>query len=138
VFSAAMKLDDPLLFAQAIDKFGVAVPLPADHWISLAAFVIPWTEMVCGGALILGLWARAAALLLVAALGVFTYALYEVVSSGQAFECGCFGRLKLLCPAKIGWCNIAQNSVLILIGLVPLLGGPGRFSIDRLTIGPTA
>jgi uncharacterized membrane protein YphA (DoxX/SURF4 family) len=135
VFSAVMKLDQPLLFAQAMTKFKVVDLDAHDHLIKIATFAVPWTELFCGVALILGMWTRAAALLLAAALASFTVLIVQTLQRGEAFECSCFGRLRLVCPAKLSWCNVGQNSVLFALALALLVGGAGRWSLDRL-IGP--
>lgn len=135
IYSGLMKLDDPLLFAQAIEKFKVTDPVHHEHLVKLATFAIPWTEILCGGALVLGMWTRSGALVLTLALGGFMVLIWQVLARGEAFECSCFGRLKLLCPTKLSQCNLYQNGVLAAIGLLLVAGGAGRWSIDRL-IGP--
>src|SRR5262245_4505675 len=72
LFAAYAKLKNPLLFAQAIEKFHVVTPGDHDHITKLLAFGIPWVELAAGIALILGLWTRAAALVLIGALAAFT------------------------------------------------------------------
>ncbi len=130
--AAYTKLSDPMLFAQAIEKFKVTTPGDHDHLVKLLAFTIPWTEALCGVALILGIWTRAGALILVALLAFFIYAILGVLSRGETFKCSCFGRLRLFCPEELSRCNIVQNAALVAIGLVPLILGGGRFSLDRI------
>ncbi len=132
LFAAYTKLSDPLQFALAIEKFKLTTPGDHDHLVKLAAFAIPWTEALCGVALILGLWTRAGALLLVALLGFFIYAILGVLARGETFKCSCFGRLRLFCPEELSRCNIWQNAGLIAVGLVPPVLGGGRFSLDRV------
>lgn len=132
LYAAYMKLDDPQLFAQAIEKFKLTTPGDHDHLVKLAAFSIPWVEAVCGTALILGLWTRASALVLIALLGFFTYAIFGVISRGETFKCSCFGRLRLFCPEEISRCNLKQNAGMMAVGLIPLIIGGGRFSLDAM------
>jgi uncharacterized membrane protein YphA (DoxX/SURF4 family) len=138
LFAAYTKLSDPLLFAQAIEKFKMTTPGDHDHLVKIAAFAVPWIEALAAAALMVGLRTRAAALVLVAMLAFFMYAIYGVLARGESFECSCFGRLSLLCPKKLGWCNIAQNAALIALGLVPLAAGGGQFSLDRAFAGRRA
>ncbi len=132
LLAAYTKLSDPMLFAQAIEKFKLTTPGDHDHLVKLLAFAVPWTEAICGVALILGIWTRAGALILVALLGFFIYAILGVLSRGETFKCSCFGRLRLFCPEELSRCNIVQNGALVAIGLVPLILGGGRFSLDGM------
>lgn len=132
VFAAYAKLRDPALFSQAIEKFHVVTPVDHDHITKLLAFGIPWVELVAAGALVLGFWTRPAALVLSGALIGFTVLIVGVVARGESFECGCLGRFKLACPAKLSWCNVGQNGVLLAIGLVALVLGGGRWSVDAV------
>lgn len=131
-FAAITKLENPGSFAKAIEKFKWTTEGDHDHLVKLAAFAIPWTELLCAAGLIAGLWTRASALLLTASLGVFTWAIVGVLQRGETFKCSCFGRLRLFCPEELSWCNVYQNSVLIAIGVAALAIGGGRFSLDRL------
>lgn len=131
-FAAWTKLANPGSFALAIEKFKWTTAGDHDHLVKLAAFAIPWTELLCAASLILGVWTRAAALLLTASLGAFTWAIVGVLQRGETFKCSCFGRLRLFCPEELSWCNAYQNSALIAIGLAALAIGGGRFSLDRL------
>ena len=63
IFAAVMKLSSPAAFALAIAAFKI-IPEHADHLTKLAAYAVPWIELTCGVCLILGLWARSAALVL--------------------------------------------------------------------------
>ncbi|MFM9996267.1 MAG: DoxX family protein [Phycisphaerales bacterium] len=132
IFAAATKLSSPRSLALAIEKFKWTTEGDHDHLVKLAAFVIPWTELLCAACLILGLWTRTAAFLLTASLGAFTWAIVAVLQRGETFECSCFGRFSFFCPKQLTWCNVYQNSVLIAIGLAALAIGGGRFSLDRL------
>lgn len=130
--AALAKLDQPDQFARAIEKFKWTTPGDHDHLVKLLAFVIPWTELACAAALVLGAWTRSAALVLAALLGTFTWAIAGVLQRGETFKCSCFGRLRLACPEELSACNLYQNGVLIAVALAVLAFGGGRFSLDRL------
>ncbi|MGA2079781.1 MAG: MauE/DoxX family redox-associated membrane protein [Holophaga sp.] len=86
VAAALPKLMDPPGFAEAIWNYRLA---PA--WlIHPAALVLPWLELLCGLALCLGLWARAAAAWLGTLLLVFTAALAINLARHHPVDCGCF------------------------------------------------
>jgi uncharacterized membrane protein YphA (DoxX/SURF4 family) len=86
VAAALPKLADPPGFAQAIWNYRLA---PA--WLVLpAALVLPWLELLCGLALCLGIWARAAAAWLGTLLVVFVAALGINLARQRPVDCGCF------------------------------------------------
>ena len=86
VVAALPKLMDPPGFAEAIWNYRLA---PA--WlIHPAALVLPWLELVCGLALCLGVWARAAGAWLGTLLLVFTAALAINLARHHPVDCGCF------------------------------------------------
>lgn len=125
--AAWAKLGDAQSFAFSVKAFEV---LP-DHLAVLATFVIPWLEALCAALLLLGLWARPAALLLSGQLLVFIAGIGSVLWRGMSVTCGCFGKLDPFCSGPLGWCNIAQNAVLLTLSLLVLAAGPGYLAADR-------
>jgi len=86
VLAALPKLADPPGFAEALWNYQLA---PA--WlIHPAALALPWLELLCGLALCLGLWVRAAAAWLSALLLVFILALGINLARNHPVDCGCF------------------------------------------------
>ena len=86
IAAALPKLADPPGFAQAIWNYRLA---PA--WlIHPAALTLPWLELLCGLALCLGLWTRAAAAWCAALLLVFLAALSINLARQHPVDCGCF------------------------------------------------
>ena len=67
-YSKLFALNGPLNFSEAVQAFKT---IRDDRWVLLATFAIPWAELLCGLALILGLWTRAAALVLALLLALF-------------------------------------------------------------------
>jgi uncharacterized membrane protein YphA (DoxX/SURF4 family) len=51
---------------------------------------MPWLELLCGVALILGIWPRAARNLIALMLIVFIVAISINLFRGNAIDCGCF------------------------------------------------
>lgn len=132
VFAAGVKLSNPQLFVESVMAFKIfdgGKPLP-DHLATLAAFAIPWTELMCGTLLILGLWTRSAALLLAGLLAMFIVALVLVLRLPGPIECGCFGKFEVPCGKIVGPCHVVRNSFLLCLTGMVLLGGAGRWSID--------
>lgn len=130
--AAWTKLHDPQSFAEAIKGFKVLSEHDHAFLITAGTFVIPWTEMVAGVALILGLWTRAAALTLALALLGFIAGLVSVLSRGLATDCSCFGDMRLICPPEVGWCQVIRNLVLLLPAGYLLWRGGGAVALDAL------
>jgi uncharacterized membrane protein YphA (DoxX/SURF4 family) len=86
VAAALPKLIDPPGFAEALWNYQLA---PA-FLIHPAALTLPWLELLCGLALCLGLWARAAAAWAGALLLVFVAALSINLARNHPVDCGCF------------------------------------------------
>jgi uncharacterized membrane protein YphA (DoxX/SURF4 family) len=80
------KVADPPAFAKAM----VGYALFPGWSIPLLALALPWLELLCGLALCLGLWARAAASWLAALLLAFGVALGINLARHHPVDCGCF------------------------------------------------
>jgi uncharacterized membrane protein YphA (DoxX/SURF4 family) len=130
----------PESFAEAIMAFKL---VDDDQLVTWATFMIPWTEIIAGAALILGLWSRGAALVIGLLLAAFIAAITSVIFRGiPVTNCSCFGQYKLLCgndvaqflkdQPPVGWCKVVENSILVLAAAVLLAHGGGRLSLDRL------
>jgi uncharacterized membrane protein YphA (DoxX/SURF4 family) len=87
IAAALPKLLDPPGFAKAL----WAYRLFPDGSIHPLALLVPWFELVCGGALLLGWWRRAAASSLAALLLGFILALSINLARRHPVDCGCFG-----------------------------------------------
>lgn len=129
LWAASVKFGDVRAFRQSIKGFHL---LP-EHVLDPLAFIVPWTEVVCALALILGFWARSAALVIGTMLVLFAVAVASALMRPEIHvECGCFGKYTLLCPpGEVGWCNVGQNALLLAIALPVLFWGPGILSLDR-------
>lgn len=136
VFAASVKLSMPQEFVESVLAFKVfdGKPLP-DHLATLAAFAIPWTEMICGTLLLLGLWARSAALVLGTLLVTFIVALLLVLRLPGPIECGCFGKFEVPCGKIVGPCHVVRNCVLLALTGLIVWGGAGKVSVDGMCRG---
>ena len=86
VIAAVPKIVDPPSFAHMIYNYRI-VP---GSVINLMALTMPWVELLAGLALILGVWRRAALMLIAAMLVVFITAIGINLARGNAIDCGCF------------------------------------------------
>jgi uncharacterized membrane protein YphA (DoxX/SURF4 family) len=97
------------------------------------ARVVPWAELITGVLLVLGLWARGAALMTVVMMLAYMAAIASVMSRGMTVKCGCFGALQLFCGDKpMGVCHLVRNSVMAAGGVLVLVMGPGVPAVDNL------
>jgi len=86
VVAALPKLADPPSFAHMIYNYRLA----PGSLVNLAALVLPWLELTCGVALILGIWSRPAAAIVGGLLLVFVVAVSVNLLRSHAIDCGCF------------------------------------------------
>lgn len=87
ISAALPKIADPPGFAKAIWAYEL---FPA--WsLNPLALCLPWLELFCGLALLMGWWRRAAGLWVAGLLLCFVMALSINVSRRHPVDCGCFG-----------------------------------------------
>jgi len=86
IAAALPKLLDPPGFAKALWAYG----LFPGWFLHPAALVLPWFEFLCGAALVIGLWRRAAATSVAALLLGFILALSINLARRHPVDCGCF------------------------------------------------
>ncbi len=87
IAAALPKIADPPGFAKAIWAYALFPP-----WsLNPLALLLPWLELLCGLALCLGRWVRAAALWSSALLLSFSLALTVNLARHHPIDCGCFG-----------------------------------------------
>ncbi len=132
IFAGLMKVTDPQSVAMSIITFDV-ISKDNETLISLAAHIVPWMEIVAGLLLVMGLFTRAAASVILLMLAGFVALVLHALNQDHPVICSCFGKLKLLCEAEITECNLVQNGILALLALFPLVIGGGRASADALS-----
>lgn len=86
VAAALPKIIDPPSFAHMIYNYRI---LPGGL-INISSLVMPWAELLCGLALILGVWRKAALSIIGTMLVVFIIAISINLARGNAIDCGCF------------------------------------------------
>jgi uncharacterized membrane protein YphA (DoxX/SURF4 family) len=86
VAAALPKIADPPSFAHMVYNYRI-LPAPL---INITALLMPWVELLCGLALILGVWTRPARTILGLLLVVFVAAIAFNLARGNAIDCGCF------------------------------------------------
>ncbi len=86
VAAALPKIVDPPSFAHMIYNYKL-VPWAL---INPMALVMPWIELLCGLALVLGIWKGTARTIIGVLLVVFVAAISINLARGNAIDCGCF------------------------------------------------
>ena len=119
ILAALPKLADPPGFAKAIWNYQL---FPA--WmIHPAALTLPWLELLCGLALCLGLWVRAATLWVTILLLAFVAALGLNLARRHPVDCGCFQtQAKAMTEAErladMKWIILRDLGLLLLAGQI--------------------
>lgn len=120
---------EPRDFAFSIRAFKLGL---SDPLVQFLTFAIPWTELLCGLALILGLLTRGAAAIIALLMLAFIAGIASLLSRGLDVNCPCFGALKLFCTGPLGVCHIVRNLGFAAAAGVLLWLGPGPCGLDRL------
>lgn len=123
------KASDPVAFLKLLREYQM-VPAENPWLLNGLAAVLPWFEIVCGTALLLGLWRRGAALLVALMLVGFSYVVWDRARGvaadddlsfcAVAFDCGCGGGVVNICR------KLAENAGLFVLALVTLVVRPRR------------
>ena len=87
IYAGVIKAMDPVGFANDIDNYKI---LPWALTVRLA-FYLPWLEILCGLAVILGLLYRGGLLILTVLVSIFIVASVIAKARGLDITCGCFG-----------------------------------------------
>lgn len=116
---------DPAQFAATIKAFAI---LHTDL-IPLFTYTLPWVELICGTALVLGLMPRGAATIINLLLVTFCLAMLSVMIRDIDVECSCFGKFL---GGKVGWLSLVRNAVFMAIMSPVAMWGGGYFALGSL------
>jgi uncharacterized membrane protein YphA (DoxX/SURF4 family) len=117
LYAAATKLPDMGKFAVDVANYRL---LPASL-VPVTAAVVVGLEIVAGVALVLGIWARPAAVAISALLVVFTAGIAQALARGIDLKCGCFGA-----EQAATWWTVLRDLAILAPALAVAIGGPGR------------
>ncbi|MCU0454170.1 MAG: DoxX family membrane protein [Bacteroidetes bacterium] len=129
VSASIEKAAEPAAFAAMIDNYKVLSP-------ALSMFVastLPWVELICGVAVILGVGVRGGALVIGLLTIGFTFAVISGIMRGLDISCGCY----TLDPevGKIGWRKVVENSGIVVLSVFLVYSTAARVTLDRLVAG---
>ena len=124
VYASLDKIMHPEGFAKAVHNYKI---LPGSM-VNIVAIILPWIELLCGAALILGTKVEGASFIIGAMLVVFLVAVTSTLIRGISIDCGCFtssahGR-------KAGWELLVQDTALLLFAIHLLNRGPGKWALE--------
>jgi len=120
IWAGALKIADPLGFAQSIKNYQV-VP----HTLAfLIAVVLPWVEVLSGAFLIIGVFKRSSALIISLLLAGFIALVALALARGIDTSCGCFGSFSLRADLSL----ILTDAVLLIFALCIFFARPPRQS----------
>ena len=88
MYAGVLKALDPQEFLLDVRSFQML----RDPWAAVLALGLPWLEIFCGVALLLGGWTRGACLVLGGLLLAFAAAFLQAWARGIDVTCGCFGK----------------------------------------------
>lgn len=129
ISASVEKVADPASFAVLIDNYKL---LPTTATLFLAS-TLPWVELVCGIAVVLGVAVRGSSLVIGLLTVGFTGAVISGVLRGLDISCGCY----TLDPevGKIGWLKVAENTGIVVLSLFLVYSTAARVTLDRLVAG---
>jgi uncharacterized membrane protein YphA (DoxX/SURF4 family) len=101
VYAAMYKINYAAEFSNTIASYRL-VP----YWaVNGLAVFMPWTEIICGGMLILGVRVRSAASVIMAMLAAFTVAIFVNLLRDAPISCGCFHTIE----DPISWWTVLRD-----------------------------
>jgi uncharacterized membrane protein YphA (DoxX/SURF4 family) len=90
---------------------------------------LPYVEIILGGYLAAGLFARIAAGIAAVQFAIFAVAVASLVIRNIPADCGCFGSS---IPTPPSWWHVAGDVALALAAAAVAARAPGAFAVDRL------
>jgi putative oxidoreductase len=87
IYAGAVKVIDPVEFARDVDNYKM-LPWQLNVWLGL---YLPWLEIFCGLALIVGVLYRGGVFILTALMALFVVVTIIAKARGLDISCGCFG-----------------------------------------------
>jgi uncharacterized membrane protein YphA (DoxX/SURF4 family) len=97
IYASLDKIQQPADFARAIQNYQM-IPVILTN---LAAIILPWLELFCGVLLIIGLFLRAAAGIIVSLSLLFIIAMATALIRGLQIDCGCYGMESQISSGRI-------------------------------------
>ena len=133
IYMGVMKILDPVAFLKQIRLYEM-LPESPPFFLNGTSIVLPWLEVICGLALIVGVYVRGAGALIAAMLLVFTPAIFLRALSIHntegtpflqiVFDCGCGAGEVII------WKKLLANTGWFLAALVPVVSLSRRWCLQ--------
>jgi len=133
IYTGLTKALDPIDFLKFVHMYDI-LPETPPYFLNLTAVILPVLEVVCGGALLLGVAVRGAGVTLLGVLLVFIVALVSeslqihasrpIAYCDISFDCGCGTGEVFICS------KLAENAGLALLALLVSLSRSRRFCLS--------
>lgn len=126
VYAAMYKINYAAEFSETIASYRL-VP----YWaVNALAVFMPWTEIICGALLILGVRVKSAAAVITVMLAVFTLAIFVNLLRDAPISCGCFKTIE----DPISWWTVLRDLAWIAMTL-HVYRYDSAFQTDQLFLG---
>jgi uncharacterized membrane protein YphA (DoxX/SURF4 family) len=133
VYASLDKISDPAAFAKIVHNYRF---LPGDL-VNILAIFLPWLELLCGMALIMGTNARGAAAIISIMLVAFIIAVSSAIARGIKIDCGCF-TTSGDGARKVGLPLLIEDILLLALALLIWFRGARVWALDHLRPRRTA
>jgi uncharacterized membrane protein YphA (DoxX/SURF4 family) len=125
IISSLDKIVDPSAFSRSVANYGLLL-----SWMpAIIATVLPWVELLCGFAVLFGVFLRGSSLLLSAMLAVFTLAVMSALLRGLDISCGCFTQDPT--AGRMNWMKVLQNASLFALTMFIYFSQATRFTLSE-------
>ena len=128
IYAGLGKIGSPIDFASQIYNY----KLIPSQMIGLLSVVIPWLEVLAGGALFLGLKAKGGAFTISGLLALFIAVLVISAVRGLDVECGCFSGVE----RRVGLLAVVEDMAMLAGGLFLLFFDRVQLSPYKFLISP--
>lgn len=125
IYASIYKIIDPHSFALNIATYQI-MPLSL---INIMAICLPWVEMGTGIFIIIGLFTRQSALIIVGMNIMFISAILIAMNKELQIQCGCFASGEA--AHQIGWDLVFRDILLLIISIFIIWQGPKLLALDR-------
>lgn len=125
IYAGVVKIGDPQSFADSVANFKI---LP-DYLINLTAIIIPWIELLTGLLLLLGIFVKENAFIIMNLLGIFIILVIVSLFRGLNVDCGCFGTVS---GDAIGITKIVEDVLMLLPAIQLFFFGGGSLTLQNL------